>query len=338
MLIVDGHLDLAENVTLFGRDLTKPADRPAMVSLPELERGGVAVAIATVTAGFRAADVPANFQLPSAMYSTPEEAEKHALEQIALYEKWQREGRIRLLRSIRDLDDHLDLWCSDHRPGLVLLMEGADPIVGVDDLPDWWERGLRIIGLTFGDTRYGTGIAGARSEPGPGGLTDDGVALLSRMAELGFSWDISHHAEQTVWQGLDLGFSRVCASHANARALAPSHRQLSDPVIRAIGERGGVIGIVLYNGYLDSDWLDDRSIRVTIGEQVRRHIAHIAELAGWDHVGIGSDFDGGFGNAQAPDGLDSVADLSVVGEAVPEEHRAALLGENWLNFLRRVLP
>lgn len=337
-MIVDGHLDIAENVTLFGRDLTKPAVRPSMLSLPDLERGGIAVAIATVTAGFRAADVPANFKLPAAMYSTPEQAEAHALEQIDLYERWERAGRIRLLRSVRDLDRHLDLWRTDRRPGLVLLMEGADPIVRVDDMSTWWERGLRIIGLTFGDTRYGTGVAGARTEPGPGGLTDAGVALLSRMAELGFSWDISHHAERTVWQGLELGFPRVCASHANARALVPSHRQLGDSVIRAIGERGGVIGIVLYNGYLDHAWLDDRSIRVTIGEQVRRHIGHIAGLAGWNHVGIGSDFDGGFGSAQAPDGLDSVADLSAVGDAVPEEYRAGLLGENWLNFLRRVLP
>jgi membrane dipeptidase len=337
-VIVDGHLDIAENVTLFGRDLTKPAERPAMLSLPDLEHGGVAVALATVTAGFRTEDVPANFNLKSAMYSTPGEAEAHALEQIDLYEKWQQEGRIRLLRSARDLDDHLDLWRTDRRPGLVLLMEGADPIVHVDDLPAWWERGLRIVGLTFGDTRYGTGVAGARTEPGPGGLTDDGIEMLSRMAELGFSWDISHHAERTIWQGLELGFPRVCASHANARALVPSYRQLSDSVIRAIGERDGVIGIVLYNGYLDHAWLDDRSIRVTIDEQVRRHISYIGELAGWDHVGIGSDFDGGFGSTEAPDRIDSVADLSLVGEAVSEEYRARLLGENWLNFLRRVLP
>lgn len=337
-MIVDGHLDIAENVTLFGRDLTRPAERPAMLSLPDLERGGIAVALATVTAGFRAADVPANFKLPAAMYSTPEEGEKHALDQIDLYEKWQQEGRIRLLRSVLDLDDHLELWRTDRRPGLVLLMEGADPIVRVDDLPTWWERGLRIIGLTFGDTRYGTGVAGARTEPGPGGLTTDGVELLSRMAELGFSWDISHHAERTVWQGLELGFPRVCASHANARALVPSHRQLSDSVIRAVGERDGVVGIVLYNGYLDHGWLGDRSIRVTIGEQVRRHVSHIAELAGWDHVGIGSDFDGGFGSTGAPEGLDSVGDLAAVGAAAPEEYRAGLLGENWLNFLRRVLP
>src|SRR5690349_12123219 len=112
--IVDGHLDLAENVTLFGRDLTMSAaetrmreqrtTRQATVSLPDLERGGIAVVCATVTAGFLAADVGPNFEPRSAIYHTPEEAEAQALTQIALYETWQRQGRVRLLKSVRDLD------------------------------------------------------------------------------------------------------------------------------------------------------------------------------------------------------------------------------------------
>jgi hypothetical protein len=87
--LVDGHLDLAENVTLFGRDLSRSvaarrmierrSDGQATVSLPEMERGGVAVALATVTAGFLVADVGAGFEPRSPIYSTPEEAEAHAL-------------------------------------------------------------------------------------------------------------------------------------------------------------------------------------------------------------------------------------------------------------------
>src|SRR5512146_2318079 len=102
--IVDGHLDLAENVTLFGRDLTSSvADirvrerrtrRQATVSLPDLERGGVAVVCATVTPGFLAADVGENFEPHSALYHTPEEAEAQALKQMALYEHWETEKRV----------------------------------------------------------------------------------------------------------------------------------------------------------------------------------------------------------------------------------------------------
>ena len=346
--IVDGHLDLAENVTLFGRDLTasvasiRKAERrrtgQATVSLPELERGGIAVAIATVTAGFLVADVGPDFEPRSALYSTPEEAEAQALAQIALYERWEREGRVRVLRFAADLEHHLELWQQDRTPGLVLLMEGADPIVRVDDLPDWWRRGLRIVGLTFGDTRYGSGVAGAHVEGVRGGLTPEGRALLERMGELGLAWDVSHLAEQGVWEGLELDFARVCASHTNARRYSPSERHLSDPVLRAIGERGGVIGVVLYNRYLEPAWQSDRSVGVTIGEDVRRHVEHIGAVAGWARVGIGSDLDGGFGREESPDGIETIADLHLVGEAAPAEHRAALLGGNWLEFLRAALP
>src|SRR5512140_1592401 len=103
-------------------------------------------------------------------------------------------------------------------------MEGADPIVRVSDLQLWWDRGLRMIGLTFGDTQYGTGTRGGSSELRHGGLTPAGFALLDAMAEQGFIWDISHLAEEGVWQGLERNIPRVCASHATARMLKPTDR------------------------------------------------------------------------------------------------------------------
>ncbi len=158
------------------------------------------------------------------------------------------------------------------------------------------------------------------------------------MSELGFIWDISHLAEEGIWQGLELNFPRVCASHATARALTPTDRHLSDEVIRAVAERGGVIGLVLYNGFLEPHWQHDRSIMVTLHEHLRRHASYIAELSGWKHVGIGSDLDGGFGLEESPVEIDTVADLYKVGSVVPAEVREAVLSTNWLNFLRSSLP
>ncbi len=346
--IVDSHLDLAENVTLFERDLTrnvaeiraieKRTTRQATVSLPELERGSIAVTIATVTAGFLAKDVRQDFVPSAALYSTPKEAEAHALKQIKLYESWEGQGRVRIIKSASDLGDHLQLWQNDGKPGLVMLMEGADPIVEVRDLSRWWQRGLRMIGLTFGDTRYGVGVRGGSATFKHGGLTTEGFDLIKRMAELGFIWDISHLAEEGIWQGLDLKFPRVCASHANARALTPTDRHLSDQVIRAIAERNGVIGIVLYNGFLEPRWNQNKTIPVTLDKQVRRHGEYIANLTDWNHVGIGSDLDGGFGLEESPSEIDTVADLYKVGAVVPAEVREAVLSSNWLNFLRRSLP
>jgi hypothetical protein len=186
--IVDGHLDLAENVTLFGRDLTLDVDEirareqrhanEATVSLPELERGGIAVALATVTPGFLAEDVGSDFEPRSALYRTAEEAEANALAQIALYERWEREGRVRLMRSAGDLEDHLQQWRTDKK----------------------------------------------------------------------------------------------------------------------------------------------------------------VVLAGWEVVGIGSDLDGGFGRMESPLEIDTIAGLYKIGDVVPDKAREAVLGGNWLRFLRRSLP
>ncbi|MGH3148121.1 MAG: dipeptidase [Rubrobacter sp.] len=340
--LVDSHLDLAENATLFGRDLTlsaaeirefeKRATRQATVSLPELERGGLAVVFATVTAGFLAEDVGEDFEPRSAIYRTPEEAEAQALSQIELYEGWEKQGRVRLLKSVNDLDYHLHLWQCDGKPGLVLLMEGADPIVHTRDLTGWWQRGLRIIGLTFGDTNYGTGVGGGSTTFKQGGLTSKGFELLGQMAELGFIWDISHLAEEGVWQGLDFGFPRVCASHANARALTPTDRHLSDGVIRAVAERDGVIGLILFNGFLEPRWKQDESIPVTLNEHLRQHAKYVAGLSGWNHVGIGSDLDGGLGLEESPSEVDTVADLRKVGSVVPAEVKEAVL-TNYLKTL-----
>jgi membrane dipeptidase len=346
--IVDGHLDLAENVTLFGRDLTvsvaeiraheRRTTRQATVSLPDLERGGIAVVCATVTAGFLVTDVGASFEPRSAIYHTPEEAEAQALMQIALYEEWQRQGRVRLLKSMCDLDDHLALWREDRKPGLVLLMEGADPIVHIHDLAKWWQRGLRMIGLTYGDTAYGSGVAGGSRTFRQGGLTAAGIALLESMVEIGFVWDISHLTEAGIWQGLKRGIPHICASHANVRALVPTDRHLNDDVIHAVAAMQGVIGLVFSNGFLEPRWREDRSVAVTLDGQVRRHATHIANLVGWDCVGIGSDLDGGFGREESPAEIDTVADLEKVGAAVPPGARDAVLSTNWLNFLRRTLP
>jgi membrane dipeptidase len=108
--------------------------------------------------------------------------------------------------------------------------------------------------------------------------------------------------------------------------------------MHALAERAGVIGLVLYNGFLEPGWNGDRSISVTLNEHLRRHADHVARVCGWSYVGIGSDLDGGFGLEESPSEIDTVADLHRVGEVVPTEVREAVLGANWLRFLRSSLP
>ena len=165
------------------------------VSLPDLVRGGIAIVCATVTPGFLAADVGEAFEPRSALYRTPEEAEANALKQIDLYRDWECRGLVRILASAADMDGHLALWREDRVPGLVLLMEGADPIVRVSHLSEWWKRGLLIVGLTYGDTAYGHGVAGGSATVRRGGLSRGGQRPAGGHGRLGMIWDISHLTE-----------------------------------------------------------------------------------------------------------------------------------------------
>lgn len=345
--IVDSHLDLAENVTFHDRDLTitvkelrereNRADRQAMVTLPELERGGVAIVFGTVFAGVPEAQASPERKTRPGVYSTQQEAEANAIEQIQLYESWEQQGRIRLIKSVADIDHHLELWEDDRKPGLLMLMEGADPIVDPQDLSKWWARGLRMIGLTWDNTAYGTGVGAGNRDYKSGGLTDDGVALLQGMAEIGFIWDVSHLAEDAVREGLDIQSTRVCASHANARALVPTDRHLSDDIIREIARRDGVIGLTLCNSFLVADWKAEGAEPVTL-EHVRLHAEHMAGIGGWNCVGVGSDLDGGFGLEETPQEINTIADLPKLSQIAPEQHRDDVLSSNWLRFLRSAMP
>lgn len=335
-MIVDGHLDLAVNVVVDGRDYTMSAtriraierrtDEQATVSLPDLIHGDVGLVFATLFAE------PDGAGYSDQGYSIPQEAERQALDQLDLYRRWDVEGRVRIIHSVADLETHLLAWPDDPTVGIVILMEGADPIVRVGDLDAWWERGVRIVGPAWGRTRY-SGGSGA-----PGGLTPEGRELVTAMRQRGMVLDASHLSDEAFWDALDIGVHAVIASHSNARALVPGDRQLSDEMIRAIGDRDGVVGLVLYNAFLDARWRDDHEVSVTFDAQLRAHAHHIAGLIGWDAIGIGSDLDGGLGLEETPKELDTVADLVRVGEIVPATARAGVLADNWLRLLRRALP
>jgi membrane dipeptidase len=123
-----------------------------------------------------------------------------------------------------------------------------------------------------------------------------------------------------------------------------SNRHLSDRLIRGILEREGVIGVVPFNAFLKSGWKrGDRREEVGIAHLIAQ-IDYICQMAGdAQHVGIGSDFDGGFGLQSVPVGIDSVADLQKLAPLLGEkgyslEAIAAILGENWLSRIRQTLP
>ncbi len=159
--------------------------------------------------------------------------------------------------------------------------------------------------------------------------------------------DLSHMDAQAALQALDSYPRQVIASHGNALALLPgseSNRHLPDEVLRGLIERDGVIGVVPANGFLMLDW-KSRGGRAAVSiDLLVAQIDYICQLAGdARHVGLGSDFDGGFGLQSVPIEIDTVADLQILAprlaqKGYTEVDVAAILGQNWLGVLQHNLP
>lgn len=354
--IIDGHLDLAYNAVMLGRDLqsdlaTLRAHDPApsaegtpTVTFPALADGGVRVVFGTLFTMPATATTIANVTLPAhSMYHTPDAAHQQAQQQLDYYRRLADAGTITLVANQATLAQMLAPPPPDTTPplGLVVLMENADPIRTPDEVAWWYEQGLRIVGVAWQGNRY----AGGTSQPGP--LTTDGRRLLAAMGEVGMVLDTSHLAEASFWQAVEQYDGTVIASHSNCRRYAPDHnadRHLSDRMLAALIERDGVVGIALYNAFLNRGYYRGQPRVATTTEHVVRHIDHICQLAGSAaHVAIGSDLDGGFGREVIPNDIDSIADLPRIAAALrdigyEESAITAIMGGNWQRVLQRSLP
>jgi membrane dipeptidase len=258
-------------------------------------------------------------------------AHAQAREQLAWYGAMEAAGWAQIIRSVADLADLRARRAADWDApvGVVMLMEGADPIRSPDELPWWWDQGVRIVGPAWQGTRY----AGGTRAPGP--LTALGRDLVDAMQQLGMALDVSHLADESLWEVLERYDGPLLASHSNARSLTPTDRHLGDDALRALAERQAVVGLVLGNAFLDQGAARAGPVHL---RSVRRHFDHVARLVGAGRVGIGSDLDGGFGAEETPVELTRGADFSRLGGAVPRERRASFLGGAWWAWLERSLP
>lgn len=358
MIVVDAHQDIAYNALSYGRDYRRSAleirrreNDPtlltrrgsATIGLPDALLGRVAVVFSTL---FVAPFDPKEADKPWSRftYKTPEQAHKLALDQLDYYQRLADEHeKIRLIQSAPDLDAVLSTWAEgkelhEHKQGMVLLMENADPILEPKQFEEWYERGVRIVGPAWTGTRY----AGGTGQPGP--LTQLGYELLNVMTDFNAILDLSHLAEQACLQALDAYEGIIIASHSNPRSFRNTDRHLTDTMIRRLAERDWVMGIVLYNRFLSDTWQSgDPKANLPLSIVIDA-IDTVCQLTGSaNHVGIGSDFDGGFGTESIPDGLDTVSDLLKIGDALLERGYAktdveAILSGNMLRKLRQALP
>ncbi|AWT59468.1 MAG: hypothetical protein DF168_00658 [Candidatus Moanabacter tarae] len=374
ILIVDGHLDMAFNALFYRRDLTQsvkvlreredpyaegnsktPAVLPQdllrrkgpvrrwytpTVALPDMRKGRVGIMLSTIMA---------RVQNPS-LYShnsvrTQAVAHARGISHLAYYQALERVGEIVFIKDLTDLDSCVASWrdpADDTPVGLILTMESADPIFGPDDVSFWWEAGLRSVTLThFGINTYGHGTGTE------GGLFPPAYAMMDALKETNIAIDLTHASDQCFWQILDYWDGPVHASHCNCRALVPGQRHLSDDMIKALTERGGVIGLMFAESTLSPKWnFEDRKTHYPTAtrpmKSVIEHINHICDLVGnTDCIAFGTDLDGGFGLELSPTDFNTIDDLQYFLEIMrdagyDEEQVEKFANGNLVRFFREI--
>lgn len=264
---------------------------------------------------------------------------------------------------------------------ILLAVEGGHAIsASLEKLHALAELGTRYMTLTWNHpNRWADACC---SPPEHGGLSAFGREVIREMESVGVIPDLSHAADSTFWDVLEVASGPLLVTHSCARALVDHPRNVTDEMARALADHGGVIGVNFYPGFVDAEFAravkerwtgseSDQEIRAILDpgrtaedpveryreyrrlrdemagrlgelppaplEALVRQILHLVEVAGVDHVALGSDFDG---VAALPEGLDDVSRLPVLSGAL--EHRGLageelekLLGENVLRLLDR---
>ena len=180
------------------------------------------------------------------------------------------------------------------------------------------ELGVRMMTLTW---NHPNELAAPNANPGgplvantETGLTETGFAFLAEMERLHITVDVSHLSDKGFWDIVEHGTRPFAASHSNCRALAPHNRNLTDEMIRALANKGGIVGLNYYSAFLDADPTHPESCRSTV-ELIAKHAAHFKQVGGADIISLGSDFDG----IDGPHQLETAADLPLLADALRRE-------------------
>jgi membrane dipeptidase len=242
----------------------------------------------------------------------------------------------------------------------------------------FFRLGVRSMTLTWSNTNEWADSSGDIDDdtiPHHNGLTGFGRSVIAEMNRLGMIVDVSHVSDKTFWDVLEISTAPVIASHSSARALTNSPRNLTDEMLVAIAKTNGVAMVNFYPAFIDEDYrlawnaqrperklahealeaqypgqpvpfaastAIDREFTARLGRapfsSLIDHFMHMIQVAGVDHVGIGTDFDG---IPEPPEGIDSAADLPRITAALMERGLSAeamhkILGGNFLRVLREV--
>ncbi len=217
----------------------------------------------------------------------------------------------------------------------LLGIEGGEALEGdLAALRVYYRLGVRLLTLTW--NRRNALADGGREARTGGGLTNLGVEAVQEMNRLGMLVDIAHLAPAGVRDVLQVSQAPIVASHANARAVHDHRRNLSDEQARAVADKGGLIGVTFVPSFIDPQ---NPSL-----ERLVDHVVHLLQVAGEDHVGVGSDFDG-FGFGGPAEQFQDIPDVShlprltaaLLRRGLSERVVEKVLGENFLRVLAEVV-
>ncbi len=220
----------------------------------------------------------------------------------------------------------------------LLGLEGGHVIQGnIDTLKEFYGLGVRYMTLTWSNTNdFADASDGEKKWNGLNAL---GKQIVQAMNRMGMIVDVSHVSDKTFWDVMEITSAPVIASHSSCRALRDIPRNMSDDMIRAVAKNGGVVCINFFTRFLadtgEEGSAREREVPVDV---LIDHIDHAIRIAGVDHVGLGSDFDG---ITAAPKGMKDVTGMPLITEGLlkrgykPDEVKK-VLGGNMLRVIRQV--
>jgi len=348
-IVLDGHVDVPMHMVDddYRLDRRHSSNR-SHVDLPRMREGGLDAAVFAV------------YVAP--YYGEGARAVARAREQIQeVRRQIEAEPGVALARSAGDVRT----ITREGREAVVLGLEGGHALAAsTDTLHSFARLGIRYVTLTHVNTNRWADSS--QDEPEHGGLSPLGREMVRTMNDLGVVVDLAHVSDSTFFDAIETSRAPVIVSHSSSRALTPTVRNVSDDQIRAVARNGGVVMInffdAMVNPHLGADVFDEARRRVSASGRglaylwsavydIRRersipgatwgdvvdHIDHAVQVAGIDHVGIGSDFDGVF---DLPRGLDDVTDLpyltyGLLRRGYSEADIYKLLGGNLLRVLEQ---
>lgn len=253
---------------------------------------------------------------------------RQTMQYIAYYYRQMEENA----ESIRHINTFADILRNKEQ-GLhsaVLSLEGGEALEGeLSALEIYHRLGVRAVTLTW---NHRNALAdGAAENATGGGLTRFGREAVREMERLGMLVDISHISDAGFWDVEKLAQKPFIASHSNARAICPHPRNLTDDMLRALAAKGGVAGLNFYPVFLREGG------RAGL-EDIIRHAAHMLDVAGEDHIGLGSDWDG---IETTPEGLRHAGDMAALFGRMEQEFGFEITEKiregNFLRVLRECL-